>query len=228
MLFAGASMLALTGCVSLDPEGAFDSVAADVSLRTGTEVSWSPYSQEGSAISASVRGYLARELTPRSAVQVALLNNREMQSLYTDIGIAQAAVVQAATYKNPVVDGAVTWFNDAGGTPNVAFGVAWGFIDLLYVPMRRSIAESELEEAKLRVAGAVVEHAANTQAAYFDLVAAQQEVTLFSRIVRSSQAVVTAAKSLRRAGNITAFHFCLLYTSPSPRDQRGSRMPSSA
>ena len=23
-------------------------------------------------------------------------------------------------------------------------------------------------------------------------------------------------------------HFCLLYTSPSPRDQRGSRMPSSA
>ena len=25
-----------------------------------------------------------------------------------------------------------------------------------------------------------------------------------------------------------AYHFCLLYTSPSPRDQRGSRMPSSA
>ena len=24
------------------------------------------------------------------------------------------------------------------------------------------------------------------------------------------------------------FNFCLLYTSPSPRDQRGSRMPSSA
>ena len=24
------------------------------------------------------------------------------------------------------------------------------------------------------------------------------------------------------------FHSCLLYTSPSPRDQRGSRMPSSA
>ena len=25
-----------------------------------------------------------------------------------------------------------------------------------------------------------------------------------------------------------ALNFCLLYTSPSPRDQRGSRMPSSA
>ena len=26
----------------------------------------------------------------------------------------------------------------------------------------------------------------------------------------------------------TPYYFCLLYTSPSPRDQRGSRMPSSA
>ena len=27
---------------------------------------------------------------------------------------------------------------------------------------------------------------------------------------------------------LTGTHTCLLYTSPSPRDQRGSRMPSSA
>ena len=32
---------------------------------------------------------------------------------------------------------------------------------------------------------------------------------------------------LRRAQN-NLFETCLLYTSPSPRDQRGSRMPSSA
>ena len=28
--------------------------------------------------------------------------------------------------------------------------------------------------------------------------------------------------------NYPPYNFCLLYTSPSPRDQRGSRMPSSA
>ena len=28
--------------------------------------------------------------------------------------------------------------------------------------------------------------------------------------------------------NLPRFYYCLLYTSPSPRDQRGSRMPSSA
>ena len=29
-------------------------------------------------------------------------------------------------------------------------------------------------------------------------------------------------------GNASDYEICLLYTSPSPRDQRGSRMPSSA
>jgi len=34
-------------------------------------------------------------------------------------------------------------------------------------------------------------------------------------------------KGVEEAG-IGTFRICLLYTSPSPRDQRGSRMPSSA
>ena len=42
--------------------------------------------------------------------------------------------------------------------------------------------------------------------------------------------LVVYAKTDHDAGpkGITAFLICLLYTSPSPRDQRGSRMPSSA
>ena len=39
--------------------------------------------------------------------------------------------------------------------------------------------------------------------------------------------VETIATKLKRAGYRT-YMTCLLYTSPSPRDQRGSRMPSSA
>ena len=35
-------------------------------------------------------------------------------------------------------------------------------------------------------------------------------------------------KSLLNAGFLPSLTGCLLYTSPSPRDQRGSRMPSSA
>ena len=37
-----------------------------------------------------------------------------------------------------------------------------------------------------------------------------------------------AEYEISMAGDSTPFKLCLLYTSPSPRDQRGSRMPSSA
>ena len=35
-------------------------------------------------------------------------------------------------------------------------------------------------------------------------------------------------REIRGARNLGFLSLCLLYTSPSPRDQRGSRMPSSA
>ena len=40
--------------------------------------------------------------------------------------------------------------------------------------------------------------------------------------------VHSRAEIVRKDGSVTEFEACLLYTSPSPRDQRGSRMPSSA
>ena len=43
-------------------------------------------------------------------------------------------------------------------------------------------------------------------------------------IILAASASTEAAASL----NIDVLGACLLYTSPSPRDQRGSRMPSSA
>ena len=43
-----------------------------------------------------------------------------------------------------------------------------------------------------------------------------------------SQAAVAAMRSTESQGNIINISSCLLYTSPSPRDMRRSRMPSSA
>ena len=38
----------------------------------------------------------------------------------------------------------------------------------------------------------------------------------------------TTLEALTKSGHAGDYDACLLYTSPSPRDQRGSRMPSSA
>lgn len=199
--------LLLAGCGRLAPRAAFDDVAAEVGARIGKRVNWDMGTSDDLAARAAVRGMLSRELTPASAVQIALLNSRELQAAYADVGIAQAQLVQAGLLKNPVFDGAVTWFNDAGGTPNLAFGVAWSFVDLLRLPRRKAVARSALEEAKLEVARRVIVHAADTHAAFIDHVAARQEVELLGTVVGSARASVEAAAALRKAGNITALQF---------------------
>ena len=50
--------------------------------------------------------------------------------------------------------------------------------------------------------------------------------TIANADVNSSAAI--ASTKLSGVPSATTYMACLLYTSPSPRDQRGSRMPSSA
>ena len=51
-----------------------------------------------------------------------------------------------------------------------------------------------------------------------------EAMDVISRIYRSKG----GKKKIKEVPTHTIHYGCLLYTSPSPRDQRGSRMPSSA
>ncbi|MGE0612379.1 MAG: hypothetical protein AB7O70_08525, partial [Hyphomicrobiales bacterium] len=155
MRAAAATLVALSasGCATTNPEGLFQEVAYTVESRSGNRIAWQagPYSDSGAEM--AVKALLAKPLTPRSAVQIALLNNRELQANYAELGIAQAALVQAKTPPNPVLDGAIT-FPEDGGT-NLAFGIAMNVIQVLYIPLKARVAESQIEEAKFKVASEV-------------------------------------------------------------------------
>ena len=60
----------------------------------------------------------------------------------------------------------------------------------------------------------------------------EKEIDAFGTVFTwvSMQKIGTSAVQSRATGGVAngTYMFCLLYTSPSPRDQRGSRMPSSA
>ena len=56
-----------------------------------------------------------------------------------------------------------------------------------------------------------------------------EDVVELYRSMRRARIVSARLESLSESGEIGFLpSICLLYTSPSPRDQRGSRMPSSA
>jgi len=204
LLFA---TLPLGSCASLSPDAAFGDVALSVEQRTGARIAWDRGSQEDLAARATIAQLLRRPLTMRSATQIALLNNRGLQATYTELGIAQAGLVQAGLLKNPAFDVSLLNPLQSALPYNLAYGVVFQFIDALYIPLRRKVAASKLEEAKIAVTAAVLDHAAQTQSAFIDYLAARQMVELFKQVEKSARASFEAAVALRKAGNITALEF---------------------
>src|SRR5215471_8697563 len=200
------AFLPLAGCVTFSTEEPFSQVAESVQTQIGKHISWDAGQYEDPLVRSAIEKLLSRPLTPETAVQVALLNNRELQSTYADLGIAQANVVQATLWKNPIVTG-VVFFPITGGGIDYTFDFALRVIDIVYIPLRKRVAESELEETKFQVTARVMSIAGQTYLAFIDYVGEQERVSVLTRAVESASAIVESGKALRKDGNITDYDF---------------------
>jgi len=72
--------------------------------RTGLEVRWQQDAAAREAALADVRTLLKKPLTVNSAVQIALLNNRELLATFEDVGVSAADLREAGLWKNPSID----------------------------------------------------------------------------------------------------------------------------
>lgn len=201
-----ASTAIVAGCTTLSSQGSFNQVADKIQLRLGKQISWDASQYDDPVVHATIEKLLSRPLTAERAVQIALLNNRELQAIYANLGIAQANLVQSELWKNPVLNGSVT-FPLAGGSPDYSFDLALKLIDILYIPLRRSIAESQVEEAKLQVTAEVMRVAGQTYSAFIEYLTERQRVAVLTEAVKAAAAVAETGRALRQAGNITEYDF---------------------
>lgn len=196
------SSTVLAGCTTIPREAGFSDVERTIAERGIARVHWNQGTESDEAVALAVRDLLSRELTADQAVQIALLNNRNLQATYEDLSVAQADLVQAGLLKNPVFDAEIR-FHEAGGGTGFEGAIVQNFIDLLQIPMRKRIAESQFEAAKLRVAGAVLDLAAETRTAFYMLQADQQLLEMRRTVLEATDASFDVAQRLRDAGNIT-------------------------
>lgn len=192
----------LAGCATAPAGSGFSEVEQAVSDRLGQRIQWRQDTAEDKAADDAVAVLLASELDVESAIQVALLNNRRLQAVYEELGMARAGLVQAGLLRNPVF-GASVGFTEGGGSPDLRFSIVQDFLGIIYMPLRKRVAESEFAAAKLRVSGAVIDLAAEVGAVYYALQAARQMLELRRQVAGASAASLDAARRLREAGNIT-------------------------
>lgn len=99
----------MSGCTTFDQTAGFSAVSAEVEARSGKQVAWNLGTELDTQVAEKVRALLADKLTADVATQAALLNNRDLQALYAEVGVAQADLVQAGLLSNPIFDAAVTF-----------------------------------------------------------------------------------------------------------------------
>jgi len=190
------------GCASDNPDSSFDSVQSDVLQRTGVHVQWNRDSDADRAAEAAVAKLLAADLTAQSAVQIALLDNRDLQATYEDLGVAQADLVQAGLLRNPIFSADLEWA-DAGGGIKLQLSVMEDFLELVQIPMRRRITKANLAAATVAVEQAVIDLTGRVQEAVYRQQAAQAVVDLRASDKQAAEAALDLAERMHTAGNIS-------------------------
>ncbi|MCA9288167.1 MAG: TolC family protein [Phycisphaerales bacterium] len=191
----------LAGCATMEPRRGFDEVSGQVRERTGMDAHWRSGTEEDARADAALQDLLGRELTADAAVQIALINNRDLQAVYEELDITQADLVRAGLLENPVFSGELR-FDTSGGGTGVALGLTQGFLSLLTMPLRTARAGSEFEAAKARVTQAAVTTAFDTFAAFYEYQAAEEVLGLRLTVEQAAAASHELARRIREAGNM--------------------------
>lgn len=195
-------LVGLSGCATVNPRAALLEVGNAVEERAAARVQWNRGTALDHEAAEKLRSLLEPKVTAERAVQIALLNNRDQQALYAELGIAQADLVQAGLFKNPLLDAAV-FFPLSGARPDFQLSVVVGFLDVLYVPLRKRVAAAAFEEAKLRVTGAVLEFVGQVRTAFYVHQADAQMLDLRQTIVQALSASFDVSRRLHDAGNVS-------------------------
>jgi cobalt-zinc-cadmium efflux system outer membrane protein len=202
-----SSIVFLNGCASVALNAGFDEVKATVEERAAIKIYWNNGTDLDKEAAEKLGSLLKDKLTVDDAVQIALLNNRELQAVYSDLGVAQADLVQAGLLNNPIFDAAIKWPTRGGGKPDLELAAVMNFLDIFYLPLRKRVATARFEEAKTRVGGLVLDFAARVRTAFLMHQANQQMLELRQTIVQALTASFAVTRRLREAGNITDLDF---------------------
>lgn len=205
--YLSAFLLFVSGCTTVSLDAGFSEVGVLVEARNGSKIYWNNGTELDKEAEEKTRSLLKEKLSVEGAVQVALLNNRDLQAVYSDLGVAQADLVQAGLLKNPIFEAEILFPLTHGGRPDLELTVVTSFLDIFYMPLRKRVAAARFEEAKLRVSGAVLDHAAQVRRAYYAHQANEQLAELRKTILEALGISLEVARRLHDAGNMSDLDF---------------------
>jgi len=151
-------------------------------------------------VAAQARDLLAQPLDAEAAVRIALVNNRELRAQLRELGVPAGQLLQAGLIANPTLEFELSPERDSHYEVRAEYDVS----SLIMAPLRRQVAQAELEAARQRVAAAVVALGYEVRSRFYALQAAEQQLSLARRALDTWAAARDAAATLVAAGNINS------------------------
>ena len=190
--------LVLAGCASVNFDEAVGNANQTAGSFTGGKLALSQTSDQRNAKAKLSADLLAKPLTSDDAVQLALANSPAVQTLLAQSWADMSAANQAGRISNPLFKfERVT----AGDELELGRVLSFGLLDLLTLPRRQAIAQSQIAQAQVQLSASVVEQVTQVRQAWVRAVVAGQTLQYAEQINTAAQASAELAKRMQQVGN---------------------------
>ena len=196
---AACLVLSMQGCASFSPDGGMSGVNAVTAPVLAQDAVALRTPEDDEATQARVRVLLARPLKAVAAVQIALLNNRDLQAAYNALGISEAVMVQASLPPSPTFSLSRI---GSGGAFEIEARIVASILNLATLPARAEVAQDRFRQAQLQAALETLRTVSEARRAYYGAVAARALVALLAQARETGEAAAELARRLSETGAI--------------------------
>ena len=193
-----SSALLLAGCASVDFDKAVGTANQTAGSFTGGKLELSRSAQQLEAKSKLAADLLAKPLSRDDAVQLALANSPAVQTMLAQSWADMSAANQAARIANPLFTFERMTF---GSELELGRLLSFGLLDLLTLPRRFAIAQSQIAQSQVQLSSSVIVQVTQTRQAWVRAVAASQTLQYADQINTAAEASAELAKRMQQVGN---------------------------
>jgi cobalt-zinc-cadmium efflux system outer membrane protein len=193
------AVLMVGGCVP-SHSTMFGPVDRDLERRLGLDVAWQ--TDVDPRVPEAVAALLDEPLDVDAALRIAMAQNRHLRAAFAELGVAAAGLAEATVLPPTEVD-IDHKFGISGDGSETEIEVVQDVLELLQIGQRRGVARSEIAAARARATAAAVDLAMDVEVAFYDVVAAQQELELRQTAFDAASAAAELTERMHAAGNTT-------------------------
>src|SRR5262245_54045538 len=194
-----AAAASLSACRTFSPDGGIDTVAMVAGTGLNKDVIQVRSAEDEAAVRTRVTRLLHPPLSADAAVQIALLNNLDLQAAYNRLGIAEALAVKAS--RPPAISFSLSDIS----TPvelDIERKVIGSVLSLVTMPARTRIASDQFAQAELRAAEDTLRVAAETRRAYVRAIASREIAAAVGEAKANAEASAELSGHLQQTGAV--------------------------